>query len=241
MGMAIRSGAALSFRSKNLKSPDALEITVSDNGIGFDEPRYVAFCTTDTDHKISRGGKGIGRLLWLDAFEKVDINSIFNENGQLQRRQFSFVLAQSEQIVAETVEDLQTSAQTGTTITFRGLRGTAYRSKFPIQPATLVKHFGSHFFADFILGKAPSIVLDIDDEATTFPDAITALRVEDRSTALVETAEFGVLSLASFICKKAASANFGGLHQMHLVANGRTVATRKIDGTRRYRALWRRR
>ena len=29
---------------------------------------------------------------------------------------------------------------------------------------------------------------------------------------------------------KAASANFEGFHQMHLVANGRTVTSRKIDG-----------
>jgi len=46
----------------------------------------------------------------------------------------------------------------------------------------------------------------------------------------VESQEFGTLSLASFVCDKAASANFDGLHQMHLVANGRTVTTRKIDG-----------
>jgi hypothetical protein len=215
---------------KSLKSPDELVITVADNGIGFDSRRYEAFCTTDTDHKISRGGKGIGRLLWLDAFEAVSVDSIFNEDGNLRRRQFSFVLAQSDQIVSEKIDDIQSGAETGTTITFRGLRGTAYRRKFPIQPATLVKHFGSHFFADFILGKAPQITLDIEGDATTFPDAITELRVQDRGTAAVATGEFGTLSLASFICRKAASANFEGLHLIHLVANGRTVVTRRIDG-----------
>jgi len=46
----------------------------------------------------------------------------------------------------------------------------------------------------------------------------------------VVTSEFGELELASFICDKTASANFDGLHQLHLVANGRTVVTRKIDG-----------
>ena len=59
---------------KDLKSPDALDITVADNGIGLDGRRYDAFCTTDTDHKISRGGKGSGRLLWLDAFNSVSID-----------------------------------------------------------------------------------------------------------------------------------------------------------------------
>jgi hypothetical protein len=216
----------------NLKSPDSLNIMIADNGIGFDARRYDAFCTTDTDHKISRGGKGIGRLLWLDAFNAVSIDSIFVEDRDLRRRRFSFVLSQSEQITGETVDNVSSEGTgTGTTITLRGLRGTAYRSKFPIQPATLIKHFGSHFFADFILGKAPQITVHIDDnDAVDFPDAITVFRVEDRGTQSVETTEFGPLSLASFICNKAASANFDGLHQMHLVANGRTVVTRKIDG-----------
>ena len=216
---------------KNLKNPDTLEITIADNGIGFDARRYDAFCTTDTDHKISRGGKGIGRLLWLDAFDVASIDSIFIEDGRLRRRRFLFVLTHSDQITGETVEIVSSEGtETGTTITLRGLRGTAYRSKFPIQPATLIKHFGSHFFADFILGKTPQITLDIDDFTVSFPQAIAAFRVEDRGTQFVETAEFGPLLLASFICRKEASANFEGLHQMHLVANGRTVVTRKIDG-----------
>ena len=216
---------------KNLKNPDTLEITIADNGIGFDARRYDAFCTTDTDHKISRGGKGIGRLLWLDAFDVASIDSIFIEDGRLRRRRFLFVLTHSDQITGETVEIVSSEGtETGTTITLRGLRGTAYRSKFPIQPATLIKHFGSHFFADFILGKTPQITLDIDDSTVSFPQAIAAFRVEDRGTQFVETAEFGPLLLASFICRKEASANFEGLHQMHLVANGRTVVTRKIDG-----------
>ncbi len=41
---------------------------------------------------------------------------------------------------------------------------------------------------------------------------------------------FGELALASFVCKKIASASFEGSHQLHYIANGRTVLTRKIDG-----------
>jgi hypothetical protein len=66
--------------------------------------------------------------------------------------------------------------------------------------------------------------------ATNFPEEIQNLRIEDRGVTVIETESFGKLELASFGCHKAASANFDGLHQMHLVANGRTVTTRKIDG-----------
>src|SRR5262249_31214137 len=77
---------------------------------------------------------------------------------------------------------------------------------------------------------APQINVVIDGDSTQFPEAVTNLKVEDRGSEEIITDDYGVLSLASFVCRKAASANFEGLHQVHLVANGRTVVTRKIDG-----------
>lgn len=212
------------------RSPDDIEITVNDNGVGLEPARFEAFCTTDTDYKISRGGKGVGRLLWLDAFDSVKVVSIYRDQGALFRRSFTFRLEAQDQITEERTEAVIGAASTGTAITFKRLRGTAYRDKFPSQSATIVKHFGSHFFADFIMGRSPTVIVDIDSVATSFPEEIQNLRVEDRGVATIESQEFGTLSLASFVCDKAASANFDGLHQMHLVANGRTVTTRKIDG-----------
>lgn len=214
----------------NPRSPDHIEITVDDNGVGLEPARFEAFCTTDTDYKISRGGKGVGRLLWLDAFDSVKVVSIYRDQGTLFRRSFTFRLEAQDQITEEQTEAVTGAASTGTAITFKRLRGTAYRDKFPSQPATIVKHFGSHFFADFIMGRSPTVIVDIDANTTSFPAEIQNLRVEDRGVTAMESQEFGTLSLASFVCDKAASANFDGLHQMHLVANGRTVTTRKIDG-----------
>lgn len=212
------------------QADSGIEIIVADNGIGLGPVRFEAFCTTDTDNKIERGGKGVGRLLWLDAFEHISVVSIFADQGKSYRRAFKFRLDMRDQITDETLEEIAESAPTGTVVTFKGLRDNAYKAKFPSQPATIVKHFGSHFFADFILGRSPRVVVDIDGNATTFPEEIQNLKIEDRGTAAIETEDFGPLNLASFICHKAASANFDGLHQMHLVANGRTVTTRKIDG-----------
>jgi hypothetical protein len=213
------------------RTPSDIEIIVSDNGVGLGPERFEAFCTTDTDHKISRGGKGVGRLLWLDAFTRIKVVSIFHDQAKSFRRSFTFRLDTQDQITDEALEELaDATSPTGTAVTLKGLRDNAYQTKFPSQPATIIKHFGSHFFADFILGRSPSVVVDIDGNSTAFPEEIQNLKIEDRGTATIETTEFGPLSLASFVCHKAASANFDGLHQMHLVANGRTVTTRKIDG-----------
>lgn len=213
-----------------VKSADEITISVDDNGVGLQSERFEAFCTTDTDYKMERGGKGVGRLLWLDAFERITVASVYEDGASTMRRSFTFRLQSEEQITDETVTTVSQGSPTGTSVTFVGLRGSAYRGKFPVQPATIVKHFGSHFFADFILGKSPEIVLDIDETTTRFPEQIQTLMVDDRGVANIPTTDFGTLKLASFVCMKGASANFDGLHQIHLVANGRTVTTRKIDG-----------
>src|SRR4051812_36403907 len=56
---------------------DHVWATVEDNGLGLDDTNWNAFLTTDTDNKVDIGGKGIGRLLWLDCFENIEINSVF--------------------------------------------------------------------------------------------------------------------------------------------------------------------
>src|SRR4051794_18644663 len=40
---------------------------VSDNGIGFTEQNYTSFETAHSRAKAAKGGKGIGRLVWLKA------------------------------------------------------------------------------------------------------------------------------------------------------------------------------
>jgi hypothetical protein len=94
----------------------------------------------------------------------------------------------------------------------------------PLPIVTVNRHACS-VIVDKLMQLGPRLL-----HSTAFPEEIQNLKIEDRGTATVDTTEFGSLSLASFVCHKAASANFDGLHQMHLVANGRTVTTRKIDG-----------
>ena len=51
-----------------------IAFTVTDNGIGFDDENFESFSTSDTKHKP--GAKGIGRFMWLKAFEFVQIRSV---------------------------------------------------------------------------------------------------------------------------------------------------------------------
>jgi len=44
-----------------------IDFKVLDTGIGFGEDNFNSFKTLDSQYKIDKGGRGIGRLLWLKA------------------------------------------------------------------------------------------------------------------------------------------------------------------------------
>lgn len=61
----LRSGGL--FGQADHQNADIAGFSVIDNGIGFDDQNFDAFTTSDTTYKASRGGKGIGRFMWLTA------------------------------------------------------------------------------------------------------------------------------------------------------------------------------
>lgn len=76
------------------KGPDALEdvvgFKIEDNGIGFTDENMASFRTLDSEHKVQKGCRGIGRLLWLKAFKQVRVESVYRTEAALRRRTFSF-------------------------------------------------------------------------------------------------------------------------------------------------------
>ena len=71
---------------------------IIDNGIGLNTANYTSFLTPFSQHKIAKGGKGIGRLGWLKIFEKIRIESQYSDNGSLCVRDFDFMLRERDQI-----------------------------------------------------------------------------------------------------------------------------------------------
>jgi len=82
----------------NLSNMDKVQVVVKDNGVGLDDARFSAFCEVDTDFKSEKGGKGVGRLYWLDAFSNTAVSSRFKDETGTGTRAFQFELSNSEQI-----------------------------------------------------------------------------------------------------------------------------------------------
>ena len=65
-------------------------VFVIDDGIGFDDVNFSSFCKSDTLLKVSRGGKGVGRFHFLQAFESAHVVSTFRESADWRKREFMF-------------------------------------------------------------------------------------------------------------------------------------------------------
>ncbi len=93
---------------------------ITDNGVGFTEANFRAFRTSDTTYKASRGGKGIGRFVWLLAFDSVQIKSTFKVDGKWKTRSFKFI-AKGDGIADSYFMD-DTSGKRETTIKLIGFK-----------------------------------------------------------------------------------------------------------------------
>ncbi len=208
-----------------------VKIVVEDNGVGLDRRNYEAFTTTDTDNKIARGGKGVGRLLWLDCFEAITVSSTFIEDDVHKHRKFRFVLSQTDQI--QDYEENEIAGETpdaGVTVEFNGLRDNGYRAKFPGRVAYVFQHFTSHFLPTFIGSRSPGITVHCGDETRHYPDEINSIIYRRETIADIVTSDYGLLTLTLMECDKVASADLQGSHFVHFIAHDRTVHSQKIDG-----------
>lgn len=138
---------------------------VHDNGVGFTDDNYKSFQTSDSTKKKSKGGKGVGRLLWLKAFEKAEIVSIFSDGDKRLRRTFEFTLSNSGVERSELVE--VNGDPIKTTIRLVGFK-TEYRSyqNCPKSASTLARRIVEHFLGMFILNGCPKILLHDNYEQT---------------------------------------------------------------------------
>lgn len=211
------------------RKKEAVTAIVEDNGPGLNERNWEAFITTDTDNKIEIGGKGVGRLMWLDCFADIRVDTAFIDGDEMKRRAFNFVLDVNNQIQNESFEDAP-PREPYFLVAFKGLRTNGYRDKWPGRGNYVFQHLTSHFLPTFIGKRCPEITVVVGDDTRVYPQAINEIvhRREDREDLPKE--EFGEFKLTMMECEKIASADLKGSHFIHFIAHDRTVHSQSIDG-----------
>lgn len=138
---------------------DIEDIIIKDNGIGFTDNNMKSFDTYASDFKIRRGCKGVGRIMWLKAFNCVEVESIYSSNGSLFRRKFSFntkneVHNLKNEPLAEIPEEMTTS------ISLIGYN-SKLKKNTPKKLITIAREIINHCFIYFVSKgtEMPKIIL----------------------------------------------------------------------------------
>jgi hypothetical protein len=212
---------------KKRRGPDALgEIfgfRITDNGIGFTDENMRSFETLDTDHKSSKGCRGVGRLLWLKAFQRATVQSVFKCSDNVWKRR-SFVFDVNG-VTNEKLEELSGDWQPNTVILLDGFN-RRYREYSRKTLNAIAESIFEHCLWYFVRpGSAPLIEVLDDGEVISLHDAYdTAMH----SHAVSERIE---LKGRNFdLVHVRLRTNSFSTHVIAFCADNRLVLEEKLDG-----------
>ena len=214
----------LSDRDGSFGLGDIIGFEISDNGIGFTDENFAAFETSDTTYKQSRGGKGVGRFLWLVAFTKVEIESHFQANGAMEVRRFAFVPE------GEGVHDPSCAASDCatrlTTVRLTGFQ-PKYQETCPKKTETIATHIVEHCLEFFIRRNCPRIIL-MDRQSG---DNLELNRIFEAEMVTKSKADdFMVKENKFFIVHVRLYSSHAREHLVHYCAHDRVVKSEKLRG-----------
>ncbi len=214
-----RDELALALEGKRDDYP-IKSIKIKDNGIGFDEGNYNSFLTAESTYK--RGAKGIGRFIWLKAFDTVSIQSTFKENGNLTNRTFDF-LPEGDGIHGH-MKDVTADKDFSTIVHLKDIK-EEHQKLCPSNLREIAYSIVEHFIVHFLLGTCPNISLS--DEANSI-DLDDVYREQIISAAESVPFEVNGKGFTLFLTKLYNT--HLKKHQIHLCAHNREVKNSDLNG-----------
>lgn len=135
------------------------EIKVTDNGIGFTPGNLTSFETSDSRWKYARGGKGVGRFIWIKMFEDIRIESVAKTSGKMQKIKFRF-MPEKMNSIAYKKDSPAPGSPSGSSITLSQPR---VQQRGNIQAGSFLKDLALHFFPQYISGTLPDVTITYRD------------------------------------------------------------------------------
>lgn len=213
---------------------------VTDNGIGLNAENYASFLKPDSQYKITRGGKGVGRLGWLKVFKDIHVNSTYMDGSALAHRIFDFRLREQDQLVFDQTQSPALQAP-GTKILLRNFE-SVFGNKCPIEPVVIRQRIIGHFMQILAADLAPTIVVVDGSERTDLRAMFNGLiRDSEEDSVAIDVGELEpvTLTVRHILASKAIrpDANRKNYNWLFLSANQRAVDERPIDDAIGLKAL----
>lgn len=151
-------------------------ITISDNGVGFRPDRYDAFCEYRSEKNKDLGCKGVGRLIFLKVFDKIDVISRIKADGEI--RSFNFSLDFDP---AKATSQKETISENSTEISFSGVtalfldKSKDLDRRIKLDISTIREKVYLHLLPTLFFSKKRGREVTI-----SFVDAVTSEQIEIR-------------------------------------------------------------
>jgi len=197
--------------------------TISDDGVGFTPLNMTSFETLDSGYKSELGCGGVGRLLWLKAFDKVSVRSAYlDEEGNLRRRQFRFSIERE----VESEDDADGLTQPGSVVSLDGFK-QSFQQQAPKGVDAIAREVFEHCIWYFLrpVGAPTVTITDEDDSVSldTVKDEFVASEML-RSSIEVKGQKFDMLNLRL----KPTARN--SVPRLHWCAASRVVIEENLSG-----------
>lgn len=203
--------------------PNIIGFEIEDNGIGFNDKNFESFETADSTYKLAKGGKGVGRFLWLKAFSRVEIVSNFlASDGILSEREIEFTIDSG---VKELANRKIPDGKVHTVVRLMGFhedyrkQPSAYKT-----PAKIAQRIFEHCLTRFISCLAPTIKVidDSDDLVINLHDLYNDIK----NHIVTDTFNIGASSFMMHHIRLYGT--HAKTHQLVYCADGRDVKNRPI-------------
>ena len=199
-----------------------ISFKITDTGVGFNDVNMEAFEMLDTEHKVDKGCRGVGRLLWLKAFEYVDIHSTYLDGNTLKRREFRF---DAQSGVSDPNEKEVETGKRSTTVHLIGF-DKKYRESVPKTLRTISNSLLEHCLWYFVRdGGSPTIIVKDGTDKVSLDDLY-----EEYMHASASNEEFEIQEQEFSITHIKFRASSTKLHMLSFCAANRLVKEEALTG-----------
>jgi hypothetical protein len=219
-----RSQARLSDDS-TLDAHPIKSFTIRDNGIWFTDAHFNAFNMADTAFRADRGGKGVGRFVWLKAFDHAEINSTFiGDDGKRYTRTFDLRLTK-QGTEPRPLRIAEPTVPIGTEVRLCNYR-TKYQNAVPKPADVIARRLIEHFLQYFVMGLMPTTVI-LDSGNKYLLQKIFSEEVDERTQS---HSSFTVSGQSFTIRHFLVAHSFQGAHRLYFCSDDQMVLSKPLAG-----------
>ena len=197
--------------------------SIEDNGVGFTPENMTSFETLDTDFKAAMGCRGVGRLLWLKAFDRVAVRSAYEDvAGALRGREFRFSIDHE----VEQDGEPDNFAESGAVVRLEGFKKSFQQSAAKTADAIAREVFEHCIWYFLRPGGAPMVTVSDDDDTVDLKDLMDEFVYSAMPTTTIEVKgeKFDMVNL----CLKSSARN--PIPRLCWCASSRVVVEENLTG-----------